>query len=298
LGEIILSVKLARLWRSRVGVLKGLFASRTDDFAGSEAGTERRAMSRRRSVLRHATILTLLLATVLLFAGCRSVMGGAQNTLAPEGSVAGRQRDLYLLAIWPAAAIFLLVEGLIIVILIRYRQRKGDSKLPRQVNGNQALELMWTIAPAILLAIVAVPTLAGVVALGSTPDQVGTTVDVTAARWVWQFSYPDVKDSAGQPVTGATNELHIPAGENVEFVLRSIDVIHSFWIPKLGGEMQVIPNHQNHLWLKADHPGEYSAQCAEFCGGSATDGHQSMRFRVIVQTPRDYDAYLSSLAAQ
>ncbi len=255
-------------------------------------------MSRRRSVLRHATILTLLLATVLLFAGCRSVMGGAQNTLAPEGSVAGRQRDLYLLAIWPAAAIFLLVEGLIIVILIRYRQRKGDSKLPRQVNGNQALELMWTIAPAILLAIVAVPTLAGVVALGSTPDQVGTTVDVTAARWVWQFSYPDVKDSAGQPVTGATNELHIPAGENVEFVLRSIDVIHSFWIPKLGGKMQVIPNHQNHLWLKADHPGEYSAQCAEFCGGSATDGHQSMRFRVIVQTPRDYDAYLSSLAAQ
>jgi cytochrome c oxidase subunit 2 len=274
---------------------EALSGVRLDDSPEVTQGTRRRAVSRRRTVLRHAAIATLMLLTVLLFAGC-SAISSAQNTLAPEGSVAGRQRDLFLLVIWPAAAIFVLVEGLLILLVWRYHQRKGDDTLPRQVHGNPTLEIAWTVAPAILLAIIAVPTLAGVVELGRTPNNIGARVEVTAARWVWQFSYPDVKDSSGQPVTGAPNELHMPAGQNVEFILHSADVIHSFWIPKLGGKTDVVPNHQNHMWLKADHPGTYSAQCAEFCGGSATDGHQSMRFRVIVQTPEEYKAYVQGLA--
>ncbi len=259
-------------------------------------------MSRRGIYLRRALIASLLLGTVLLFSGCTSVVSGGQNILAPEGSVAGRQRDLFLLVVWPAAAVMILVEGMIVFVIWKFHRRKGDDSLPRQIHGNPALEIAWTIAPAILLAIIAVPTLAGVVALGATPSKLGATVDVTAARWVWTFSYPEVKDSNGQPVQGPINELHIPAGQNVEFNLNSLDVIHSFWVPKLGGKTDVIPNHPNHMWLKADHPGNYSAQCAEFCGATdpcpatgVCEGHATMRFRVIVQSPADYKAFLQSL---
>ena len=97
-------------------------------------------------------------------------MRSGQNTLAPEGTVADRQRDLFLIVVWPAAAIFILVEGLILFIVFKFRRRKGDDSLPRQVHGNPALEIAWTIAPAILLAIIAVPTLAGVVELGRSAE--------------------------------------------------------------------------------------------------------------------------------
>ncbi|MBF6600158.1 MAG: cytochrome c oxidase subunit II [Dehalococcoidia bacterium] len=254
-------------------------------------------MSHRGIWLRRVLIGSLLLGTLLIFSSCSGIVSGGQNTLAPEGSVAGRQRDLFLLVVWPAAAIFVLVEGLIILIIWRFHHRKGDDTLPRQVHGNPALEIAWTIAPAVLLAIVAVPTLAGVVTLGATPSKIGTTVNVSAARWVWSFSYPDVKDSSGQPVTGPPNELHIPAGQNVEFIITSQDVIHSFWIPKLGGKTDAVPNRQNRMWLKADRPGEYSGQCAEFCGALGSEGHATMRFRVVVQTPEAYRAYLQGLAS-
>jgi cytochrome c oxidase subunit 2 len=250
-------------------------------------------VSRRGIYLRRALIASLLLGTVLLFAGCSNIVAGGQNTLAPEGSVAGRQRDLFLLVVWPAAAVFILVEGLIVFIIWKFHRRKGDDSLPRQVHGNPALEIAWTIAPAILLAIIAVPTLAGVVALGRNPKASDTHVQVTGIQWLWQFAYPDYKDASGNAVAAPNNELHIPAGEEVGFALHSDDVIHSFWIPKLAGKTDVIPNRNNHMWIKADHPGDYSAQCAEFCGF----GHAGMRFRVIVQTQADFVSFLKAQGA-
>jgi len=250
-------------------------------------------VSRRGVYLRRALIAALLLSTIVIFSGCSSVFGGGQNTLAPEGSVAGRQRDLFLLVIWPATAIFFLVEGLIVVIIWRFRHRKGDDSIPRQVHGNPALEIAWTVAPAILLAIVAVPTLAGVVALGREPKADALKVQVTGSQWVWQFHYPDYKDANGEPIASPLNELHIPAQKEIGLQLHSTDVIHSFWVPKLAGKTDVIPNHPNHMWIKADHPGNYSGQCAEFCGF----GHAEMRFRVIVESQADFDAWAKSQGA-
>ena len=250
-------------------------------------------MSRRGVYLRRALVGAFALATVVLFAGCSSIIGGAQNTMAPAGPVAGRERDIYLLVIWPAAAVLVLVEGLVLLIVFKFRNRKGDESIPRQVHGNPALEVAWTVAPAILLAIVAVPVLAGVVALGREPHKGATRVNVTAIQWLWQFEYPDYKDASGKPISSPNNEMHIPAGTEIGLQFHSGDVIHSFWVPKLAGKIQVIPNHPNHMWIKADQPGDYSGQCAEFCGF----GHAEMRFRVIVQTPQEFEAWAKSQGA-
>src|SRR5690606_7741019 len=105
-------------------------------------------------------------------------------------------------------------------------------------------------------------------------------------RWMWTFRYPDA---------GATSEevLHIPAGEEIEFVVTSTDVIHSFWVPRLGGKIDAIPGHQNTIRLKADRPGRYGGVCAEFCG----EGHEIMRFEVVAHPPEEYEALLVQLAA-
>ena len=228
--------------------------------------------------------------------GC-SELGGAQNWFSPEGTVANKQRDLFLLVVWPATVIFVLVEGLCLYMAIRYRRRKGDP-IPRQVHGNTLMEVGWTVAPVILLASIAVPTLAGIVDLARDPNKDALPVAVTGFQWKWQFSYPDIVGANGKPVS-ELETLHIPAGREIGIQLTSPDVIHSFWVPKLAGKTDVIPGRTNHMWLKADHPGEYSGQCAEFCGGTAGgEGHPTMRMTVIVLSDADFQAWAQSKMAE
>ena len=259
-------------------------------------------MSRRAIYLRRALVATLLLSTLLIFSSCSSVIGGAQNTLAPAGTVADRQRNLFLLVVWPATAIFILVEGMVLLIVFRFRHKKGDDTLPRQVHGNPGLEVAWTVAPAILLAIIAVPTLTGIVVLGRSAKADDIKVHVTGSQWIWQFSYPDYKDASGQPIAGDTITdpngesvpvMYIPVNKEIALSFESTDVIHSFWVPKLAGKTDVIPNHPNHMWIKATELSDnfgFSGQCAEFCG----QGHAQMRFRVMVVSQEKFDAWVKS----
>jgi cytochrome c oxidase subunit 2 len=259
-------------------------------------------VSRRAIYLRRALVATLLLSTLLIFSSCSSVIGGAQNTLAPAGTVADRQRNLFLLVVWPATAIFILVEGLILLIVFRFRHRRGDDTLPRQVHGNPGLEVAWTVAPAILLAIIAVPTLTGIVVLGRAASADAVKVQVTGSQWIWQFSYPDYKDASGQPISGDTITdpngesvpvMYIPVNKEIALAFDSTDVIHSFWVPKLAGKTDVIPNHPNHMWIKATELSDnfgFSGQCAEFCG----QGHAQMRFRVMVVSQEKFDEWVKS----
>ena len=259
-------------------------------------------MSRRAMYLRRALIATLLLSTLLIFSSCSNVVGGPQNTLAPMGSVADLQRNVFLLVVWPATIVFILVEGLILLILFRFRHRKGDDTLPRQVHGNPGLEVAWTVAPAILLAIIAVPTLTGIVELGRSPKASDIKVHVTGSQWIWQFSYPDYKDASGQPISGDTETdpngesvpvMYIPVNREIGLSFESTDVIHSFWVPKLAGKTDVVPNHPNHMWIKATELSDnygVSGQCAEFCG----TGHAQMRFRVMVVSQEKFDEWVKS----
>ncbi len=112
-------------------------------------------------------------------------------------------------------------------------------------------------------------------------------IEVTGVQWWWEVRY---LDSLPARIVRTANELHLPAGRSIRLRLRSRDVIHSFWAPNLHGKMDLIPGHDNYLWIKAERPGTYRAQCAEFCGVQ----HTKMAMAVIVHAPEEYDAWLAA----
>lgn len=207
------------------------------------------------------------------------------DTLNPAGPIARQIDGLWDVVFWLAVAVFVVVEGLIVVAIIRFRQRKGDDSKPEQTHGNTRLEIAWTIAPAILLAALAFPTVSTIFALAREPAD-AVPVTVTAHQWWWHFEYPE------QDVVTA-NELHIPTGQPVRLTLRSDDIIHSFWVPRLAGKQDMVPGRTNHLNIEADEPGTYQGTCMEYCGLS----HANMRFKVIAHDPADYERWLSEQLA-
>ena len=222
---------------------------------------------------------TALAGSVLLLASA-CAENAPQDTLEPAGPVARSQGDLWTLTFWVAVAIFFLVEGILVVALVRFRHRPGRP-VPRQIHGSRTLEIGWTVAPALLLAVVAVPTLGTIFALAERPAGDVLDVEVTARQFWWEVEYPQLG-----VVTG--NEIHVPVGRPVFVRLESFDVIHSFWVPRLAGTQDVVPGRTNTMNFRADEPGVYLGQCKEYCGLS----HANMRFRVIAQTQGDFDAWV------
>ena len=230
--------------------------------------------------------LALLASLVGLFVGCTP--SHPQSTFDTLGPVAESQVVLFYWIFWTGLAVFLVVGGALLYAAIKFRRREGQGD-PEQVHGNRRLEIAWTIGPAIVLAIIAVPSVITIFDNAhspETPEEGGLVVEVIGHQWWFEFRYPD-----HDVVTAG--ELHIPTGEAINLVLDSVDVIHSFWVPKLAGKVDMIPNNDNTMWLRADEPGDYFGQCAEFCGVS----HASMRFRVIAQPRPEFDAWLLAQAA-
>ncbi len=233
-----------------------------------------------------------LLLIGLLAAGCIGDTDTPQNTLNPAGEVADKQRDLFLLAMWPALIIMIGVLGAIVVMLLRFRRREGDP-IPRQTHGNTPLEIGWTILPAlIILGFVGVPMLPVLFDIGRDPSADAYPVNVTGIQWAWQFEYPDVTDSQGNPVT-TIKELHIPVGREIALTITSGDVNHSFAVPRLAGTRDAVNGRKNVMWIKADHPGSYAGQCRELCG----TGHAGMLITVIAQSQADFDTWAGEMAA-
>ena len=241
---------------------------------------------KRSTVLRLAGAILLFGLLALLLSGCEA--DTPQNTFAAEGEVARRQRDLFYLAMWPALAIMIFVEMGLVVMLLRFRRRSSD-ELPKQIHGNTRLELAWTIAPAVLLMVVTVPMMTLLFDLGREPSKDAFVVNVTGVQWQWIFEYPEVKGPDGKAVT-AIKDLHFPADREIRFNVTSNDVIHSFWIPRLGGKIDAIPGRQNRFWLRADGPGTYevAGQCAEFCGLN----HADMKLVAHALSQEDFDAWV------
>jgi cytochrome c oxidase subunit II len=221
-----------------------------------------------------------ILATTTAVALGACAPNAKQSTLTPHGSVGRQLNSLFFPVFWIAVGVFCLVAGLVAFCVVRFRAR-SDDEAPKQVHGNTRLEITWTILPALLLAGIAIPTVKMVFDVNRYPVN-AMRVDVTGHRWWWQFQYP------GTNINTAT-ELHIPTGQKVVLVLGSDDVIHNFWVPELAGKIYAIPGRHNNLMIEADQPATYYGQCAEFCGTS----HSNMRFRVVAQTPADYQTWLS-----
>ena len=233
----------------------------------------------------HRVVRTSAFGFVLavLLAACSN--DGPYNTFDAAGPVAEKQEGLYWLVFWIAAVVFVLVEGALVYVMWRYR-RRGPDDTPKQIHGNTRLEVIWTIVPALILAGVAVPTVGTIFDIAEAPEG-SMRVVVTGHQWWWEIEYPDLG-------VVTANEAHIPTGEQVIFELTSDDVIHSWWVPRLAGKMDLVPGRTNTMNLAADVPGTYRGQCAEFCGLS----HANMRFRVVAQEPGDFDAWVDQQLAE
>ncbi|MEX1009197.1 MAG: cytochrome c oxidase subunit II [Acidimicrobiia bacterium] len=231
--------------------------------------------------------LATAVAVSLVLAGCSEVKNNRQNALQPKGHDAKTINNLF----WPIAIIAIVVGILIIVatvyFAIRFRYREGVNDNPKQIHGNTRLELGWTIVPALLLAVIAVPTISTIFDLADQPDADALQVTVVGKQWWWQFEYTDAK-------VVTADELVIPTGRKVHLELKACEdnicnVIHSFWVPELAGTVDVVPGRTNELTLDADKPGTYLGQCKEYCGLS----HANMRFRVIAMTRSDFEEWVS-----
>ncbi len=175
----------------------------------------------------------------------------------------------------------MLVEALLVIAVVRFRHRPGRG-MPKQVHGHPALELTWTVIPAVILAAIAFPTVGTIFELANRAPAGSLNVRVVGHQWWWEVEYPGLK-------VETANEIHIPVNRPIYFAITSNDVIHSFWIPRLAGKQDLEPGRTNHLTLEADTPGQYLGQCAEYCGLS----HANMRLRVMAQTQADFDAWVA-----
>jgi cytochrome c oxidase subunit 2 len=204
-----------------------------------------------------------------------------QDTFNAAGPAARREAHLFWIVFWIAVVVFVLVEGVLVLALYRFRHRPGRGT-PVQVHGNTRLELTWTAVPFLLLVFVAILTIPAIFAIAAKPSGHVLNIEVTGHQWWWEVDY------TGMNVVTA-NEVHIPTGRPVYLTLKSVDVIHSFWVPRLAGTQDMEPGRVNHLTIEAPQPGVYDGQCKEFCGAS----HANMRFRVIAQTESDFQAWLA-----
>jgi cytochrome c oxidase subunit II len=245
------------------------------------------------------------LAGSSLLSGCLW-LDGPQSTFFPAGPVAREQLDLFYLTCWVSLVIFVIVGGVLAYAMFKFRFRKGDvlrAEGPPPGHGNPMVEVGLIGASVLALVIIAIPTLKGIWYTYDVPaEEKANAYEVTATgyQWWFKFEYPNenaqVPDATGKLVNAPLttgNELVIPAGRPIHVNLRTVDVIHSFWVPKLAGKVDMMPNRANHLWFEADKPGYFWGQCAEFCGES----HAVMRFRVIALGPREFNDWLNAQMA-
>jgi cytochrome c oxidase subunit 2 len=260
----------------------------------------------RKSLARWGRAVSAL-AGLALLSGCEWwSMKGHQSTIVVDGPVAKSQLSVFMVTVWVSLVIFIIVGSVLAYAMVKFRAKSDadeHAEPPEQSHGNPLVELGLIGASVLSLVIIAVPTLKGIWYAYDVPIDPATgkrveAYEVTAVgyQWWFKFEYPKeltAPDAGGSrsPIVNA-NELVIPVGKPVRINLRTVDVIHSFWVPKLAGKVDMIPNRANHLWLQADQPGYYWGQCAEYCG----DSHAVMRFRVIALEQKEFEQWLENEA--
>ena len=184
--------------------------------------------------------------------------------------------NLFYIDLAICVVIFLIVAALVIVAVIRFRQKPGQGE-PYQDPGNPKLETLWTVIPSLVLVVLLVLTARTMHLVNPPVGNRVPNVIVTAHQWWWAYNYP-------QSGVVTANELHMPAGTNWLLGIESADVIHDFWVPDLGAKMDAIPGHPNYLWINPRQTGIYLGTCAEYCGCE----HAMMGIRVVVQMPAEF----------
>jgi cytochrome c oxidase subunit II len=236
-----------------------------------------------RTAARHLSRLVPALSLLaLVLVGC-SPEHYPQTTLLPRGDFARIADDLLDTTVKWALLVFVLVEGVLVYAIFRFRGKPGDAE-PHQTHGNTTVEIIWTVIPALILAAIAVPTVRAIFETNTVPGKDALTIEVVGHQWWWEFRYPEFN------LTTA-NELHVPVGRTVSLRMGSADVIHSFWVPQFAAKRDVFANRETRLWFKAQVEGEYPAQCAEFCGIQ----HARMGYRIKAQRPEEFRAWVAHM---
>jgi len=219
-----------------------------------------------------------MLLVRLVLAGC-GLLDSPATTLLPRSDFGWTSHRIFMQILRWDTAIFLIVQVLLLVAVFRFRERDPKA-IPKQVRGSATLEIIWTLIPAVILTFIAFPTVSAVFRTQAAPPKDALRVKVIGHQWWWEFQYPELG-------IVTASDLHLPAGRPVSLEIGSVDVIHSFWVPGLGGKRDATPGGQTRIVLTADMPGVYYGQCAEFCGAS----HANMRHFAVVETPEAFQAW-------
>jgi cytochrome c oxidase subunit 2 len=230
-------------------------------------------------------VLALVLATPAL-AG-----NGGVAPPTPHSPGTARIEDVYWLILAITGGIFLLVEGALVVFVVKYRNRgRPRTAEGPQIVGHTRLEIIWTVLPVLILAAIAsfvFYKLPGIKDVPAAKAQGGPlTVNVIAHQFYWEFRYPNGAVSI--------DEMHAPVGRVVKVQIHSQDVDHSWWIPELHAKFDAIPGRTNETWFRASQAGVYPGQCGEFCGIF----HARMDARVLVEPVASYRQFVSATATR
>jgi cytochrome c oxidase subunit II len=206
------------------------------------------------------------------------------NIFTPAATPAHSILDLSMLVLGVTFGIFLVVAGMLLYALIRYRQRTEDSNHePAQIYGSNQIELSWTVIPVLIVVMLFLSTTRVILGTQAIPKP-DSAMDVTVIghQFWWEYRYPQLG-------VVTANELHIPVSDPTHptptyLTMSSADVAHSFWVPRLAGKTDVIPNKINTMWVDPQQPGLYLGQCAQYCGTQ----HAKMLLRVYAQSPADF----------
>jgi cytochrome c oxidase subunit 2 len=210
------------------------------------------------------------------------LLAPSNPVLHAESHFARSISDLSAWVLWVSLAIFLLVAGLVTYAGWKFRATPGEAE-PKQVFGSTRWEMSYLIPPIILLTVLFGFTLHVMHTSDPPPQASGDDIVVVGHQWWWEVRYPKLGFTTA-------NEVHIPAGTDVQFGFESADVIHDFWVPELGRKIDMIPGRHAMIWLAADHPGIYLGACAEFCGKE----HAWTRIRVIADDPATFKAWAAN----
>jgi cytochrome c oxidase subunit II len=238
--------------------------------------------------LRSALCVECVVGSLCLFAG-RALAQSQTSIFDPAATPAHSVYGLSMLVLSITLVIFLIVAGLMLYALIRYRHRPEDAGWePAQIYGSNQIELSWTVIPILIVVMLFLTTTRVILGTEAIPKP-DSAMDVTVIghQFWWEYRYPKLG-------VVTANELHIPISDPAKptptyLSMSSADVVHSFWVPRLAGKMDVIPNRVNTMWIDPPQAGLYLGQCAQYCGTQ----HAKMLLRVYAQSPEDFATWIS-----
>jgi len=230
---------------------------------------------------------TLLVVSIIFGVAlvCGYLVAANVNLLPEVASTRGElMQRLFNSLLGAATVVFVLVEGLLVYSVIRFRRRAGDGGEGVAVHGNTALEVFWTAIPALLVVVIAVYSFR-VLSASEAETEKPMVVEVIGRQFSWEFRYPE------QGLT--SSDLHLPVSEPVRFEITSEDVIHSFWVPNFLAKRDATPGQVSEFAVTPSEIGVFPVRCAELCG----PGHAAMVSQVIVETPEEFDAWVERMAS-